>query len=275
MSCGSPPIMFSLIARSATLAVFDRVNLVEIAVLHSRSSAPYCPPLDGSPPRPCQTLSAQTSDHRGLLQSTDKQASRPAAIHAILARAEVDRYIRRTDGRDCGDGGPIGASARGIAAALAERGFTVACLTRSGRGPEGLDLPAYPVDVTDAAGLARALDAAAAELGGLEGLVNNAGVHLQGPSADFPVEDFARTMAVNATAVFASSPGRLSASQGERRRHRRQYRLLLGAARRQRQRRLLRLQGRRLRTDALPRPWNGPGTIFRSIPSRRAMWRPT
>ena len=93
----------------------------------------------------------------------------------------------------------------GIAAALAERGFAVACLTRSGRGPDGLDLPAYPVDVTDTAGLARALDAAARDLGGLEGLVNNAGTHLQGPSADFPVADFARTMAVNTTAVFAAA----------------------------------------------------------------------
>ena len=93
----------------------------------------------------------------------------------------------------------------GIAAALAERGFAVACLTRSGRGPDGLDLPAYPVDVTDTAGLARALDTAAADLGGLEGLVNNAGTHLQGPSADFPVADFARTMAVNTTAVFAAA----------------------------------------------------------------------
>ncbi|MCY4231654.1 MAG: SDR family NAD(P)-dependent oxidoreductase [Alphaproteobacteria bacterium] len=93
----------------------------------------------------------------------------------------------------------------GIAVALAERGFAVACLTRSGCGPEGLDLPAWPVDVTDAAGLARALDAAAEALGGLEGLVNNAGIHLQGTSAAFPVEDFARTMAVNTTAVFAAA----------------------------------------------------------------------
>ena len=111
---------------------------------------------------------------------------------------------RRGDGGDCGYGRQSGIGA-GIAAALAERGFAVACLTRSGRGPEGLDLPAYPVDVTDTAGLVRALDAAARDLGGLEGLVNNAGTHLQGPSADFPVADFARTMAVNTTAVFAAA----------------------------------------------------------------------
>ena len=101
-----------------------------------------------------------------------------------------------------GAGRGIGA---GIAAALAERGFAVACLTRSGKGPEGLDLPAYRADVTDTAGLAQALDAAAGDHGGLCGLVNNAGVHMQGPSASFPVEDFARTMAVNATAAFAAA----------------------------------------------------------------------
>ena len=93
----------------------------------------------------------------------------------------------------------------GIAAALAERGLPVACLTRSGRGPEGLRLPAYRADIADTDALAAALDRAARELGGLRGLVNNAGIHTQGPSDSYPVGDFAATMAVNATAVFAAS----------------------------------------------------------------------
>ena len=93
----------------------------------------------------------------------------------------------------------------GIAAALAERGFPVACLTRSGRGPEGLDLPAYRADIADTAALGDALDGAARELGGLRGLVNNAGIHTQGPSSSYAVGDFAATMAVNTTAVFAAS----------------------------------------------------------------------
>ena len=93
----------------------------------------------------------------------------------------------------------------GIAAALAERGLPVACLTRSGRGPEGLRLPAYRADIADADALADALDRAARELGGLRGLVNNAGIHTQGPSSSYAVGDFAATMAVNATAVFAAA----------------------------------------------------------------------
>ena len=76
---------------------------------------------------------------------------------------------------------------------------------RSGRCPEGLDLPAWTTDVTDTVGLARAHDAAAQEFGSLKGLVNNGGVHLQRQSAEFAVEDFAHTMAINVTAVFAAA----------------------------------------------------------------------
>lgn len=109
----------------------------------------------------------------------------------------------------------ITGASRGIGAAvaleLARRGFSVACLTRAGRGIEEGDVPAElmprlcPIrcDVTDEAGLSRALADAASE-GGLRGVVNNAGFHVHGASAAFPTDDLRRVLETNVTALFVA-----------------------------------------------------------------------
>ena len=88
-------------------------------------------------------------------------------------------------------------ASRGIGAAialeLARRGFTVACLTRSGSVPQGADahqgrLLSYACDVNDEASVKAAL-AKAAQDRGLHGLVNNAGIHLDGASNALRVWD--------------------------------------------------------------------------------------
>ena len=108
---------------------------------------------------------------------------------------------------------------RGIGAAtaleLAGRGYTVACLTREGGGVKSLPVPGHlagrmihlACDVTDEEGVRRALRGAVEQgeamgAGGLWGLVNNAGIHLAGVSAEVSSEDFAEVQAVNATALF-------------------------------------------------------------------------
>jgi NAD(P)-dependent dehydrogenase (short-subunit alcohol dehydrogenase family) len=101
-------------------------------------------------------------------------------------------------------------AARGIGAAiareLARRGFTVGCLTRGARLPEGTEASArmIPVDcdVSDDASIAHALDELAARAGGLRGLVNNAGIHKEGPSDAIAMADYDALMAINARAVF-------------------------------------------------------------------------
>ncbi|MBC7779859.1 MAG: SDR family oxidoreductase [Proteobacteria bacterium] len=104
-------------------------------------------------------------------------------------------------------------ASRGIGAAialeLARRGFTVACLTRSGESPSRPHDAAgrfidVRCDVTDEASVARALAEAADEGEGLVGLVNNAGIHLDGKSHEFPTIDWQRMMATNATSVFVA-----------------------------------------------------------------------
>jgi len=103
----------------------------------------------------------------------------------------------------------IGAS---IALELARRGFTVGCLTRSGGGPEAKDVPAESArrlvncrcDVTDEASVRGALAELTARSGAINGLVNNAGIHLAAPSHEMTTETYEKLMAVNATAVFAA-----------------------------------------------------------------------
>lgn len=108
-------------------------------------------------------------------------------------------------------------ASRGIGAAiameLARRGFTVACLTRKGLGPEtpgvhgdaALRFVNRACDVTDEASVRHALAEVAAETAAIHGLVNNAGIHLDGPSHSLATDVYEKVMATNATAVFTAS----------------------------------------------------------------------
>lgn len=108
-------------------------------------------------------------------------------------------------------------ASRGIGAAiaveLASRGFTVACLTRKGLGPETPNVPEEAAlrfvnracDVTDEESVRRALADIAARRGGIHGLVNNAGIHLDAPSHALATAVYEKVMATNATAVFTVS----------------------------------------------------------------------
>ena len=105
-------------------------------------------------------------------------------------------------------------ASRGIGAAiameLARRGFRVACLTRAGKGPE-TEFPAalagrfmnHACDVNDEASVRAALKAVAGA-GGLHGLVNNAGIHLDASSHELDTATYERVMQTNATAVFTA-----------------------------------------------------------------------
>jgi NAD(P)-dependent dehydrogenase (short-subunit alcohol dehydrogenase family) len=107
-------------------------------------------------------------------------------------------------------------ASRGIGAAiaieLARRGFTVACLTRKGVGPETASVPEDAAlrfvnracDVTNEESVRTALANIAAG-GGIHGLVNNAGIHLDAPSHSLATEVYEKVMATNATAVFTAS----------------------------------------------------------------------
>lgn len=98
-----------------------------------------------------------------------------------------------------------------VALELARRGHHVGCLSRRGGGPEGLGIPAamkdrlMPLkgDVSDEAAIAAALDAFAQTAGRIDGVVNNAGIHVTGRSESQPLSEFDEVLRTNTTAVFS------------------------------------------------------------------------
>ncbi len=97
---------------------------------------------------------------------------------------------------------------RALALGLARRGARLALADRDAEGlAETLRLLGnYPAisrtfDVTDHAALKAFVDDAAGEWGGLDGIINNAGLSVVAPFADCPRADFDRVMAVNFDAV--------------------------------------------------------------------------
>ncbi|BBX25052.1 SDR family oxidoreductase [Mycolicibacterium alvei] len=69
---------------------------------------------------------------------------------------------------------------------------------------EGAKVVAIQADSADPAQVSNAVEQAVAELGGLDVLVNNAGVAVISPIDDFPQEQFDRLVAVNIGGVFAA-----------------------------------------------------------------------
>ena len=89
---------------------------------------------------------------------------------------------------------------RGIGAAvvaeLAARGHRVVGLSRSGEVPAGRGVRC---DVSEEEGLREAIAEVARE-GSIAGLVNNAGIHRAGPSAELDLAEYEEVMRVNSTA---------------------------------------------------------------------------
>ena len=95
-----------------------------------------------------------------------------------------------------------GASGIGLATArlLAARGARVACLDLK---PEGLSAPllGFGADVRDDASVCAGIAAAADALGGLDVLVNNAGIGAQGTVETNPDEEWLRVLDVNVIGI--------------------------------------------------------------------------
>ena len=93
-----------------------------------------------------------------------------------------------------------------IVAELAGRGHTVGCLSRQGQGPEDREVTGNLInlvcDMEDEGQITMALAALAESAGRIDALVNNAGLHLEGPSQAFSKADFERVMSTNVTGPF-------------------------------------------------------------------------
>lgn len=97
-------------------------------------------------------------------------------------------------------------ASRGIGAAIAaellRRGFTVGSLTRKAVGVDGT-LP-IACDVNDEESLQKAFRTLADKAGRIDGLVNNAGIHLDGRSHELASSVYDQVMDTNARAVFVA-----------------------------------------------------------------------
>jgi NAD(P)-dependent dehydrogenase (short-subunit alcohol dehydrogenase family) len=105
-----------------------------------------------------------------------------------------------------GKRGIVTGSTRGIGRAIAEgliaQGARIVISSEdaadTARVAAELAMPGCPCDVADDAALARLVDCALAELGGLDLLVCNAGITgIAGPFVDIDMDDYARVMAIN------------------------------------------------------------------------------
>jgi NAD(P)-dependent dehydrogenase (short-subunit alcohol dehydrogenase family) len=100
-----------------------------------------------------------------------------------------------------------------IAAEFAARGYLVACLSRKGIGPEDRARSAeeatssadFACDIGNDDALKAAFKAVHDRFGRIDLLINNAGQHDEGKSADYTTDAFENLLRVNTTAVFAAS----------------------------------------------------------------------
>jgi len=108
---------------------------------------------------------------------------------------------------------------RAMAEALVEGGARVAIVGRSGRVFDvAEEIGAVPLqaDLADRAQALALVDHAVEALGGLEVLVNNAGVQQRHPAEEFPLDDWDHVLSVNLDAVWilAQAAGRYMLAQG-------------------------------------------------------------
>ncbi len=114
--------------------------------------------------------------------------------------------VNRLQGRRIVITGAASGIGRATALLFAQQG---AALTLIDRDATGLAETAretrahvFEADVTDEAAVARAVEQGAAAMGGIDGVVNSAGIQIRGSIADVSVADFRRSMDVNTVGAY-------------------------------------------------------------------------
>ena len=96
-------------------------------------------------------------------------------------------------------------AAAGAAVALLDRDAATAETTAKAIAAEGAAVSVHAVEVTDEAALERAFGTAIQHHGGIDILVNSAGIAIRHAAVDHPLADWEKVVAVNLTGVFLCS----------------------------------------------------------------------
>lgn len=111
---------------------------------------------------------------------------------------------RRLDGRRFLITGAASGMGAEVARACAREGAALALIDRNAEGLAAIatetGAAAFSLDLTDRAAIAPTVAACAAHLGGIDGVINAAGLLVMGATADIRIDDWERMIAVNQTA---------------------------------------------------------------------------
>jgi NAD(P)-dependent dehydrogenase (short-subunit alcohol dehydrogenase family) len=134
---------------------------------------------------------------------------------ATAARIPLDgrRILVTGASRGIGRALALGLAASGARIAIAARDMAALAETA---GLAGVTMPMVPMDMLDVASVQRAVEAAAAQLGGLDVLVNNAGVEQVSPAVDVSEALWDRIVDTNLKGPFfaAQAAARVMAGRG-------------------------------------------------------------
>ena len=132
-------------------------------------------------------------------------ASQPAPDRLAPYRLDGKVAVVTGGARGIGRAAAVALAGAGAAIALIDRDAASAEATARAIAEGGAAVSAHAADVGDEAALERAFATVVQHYGGVDILVNSAGIGLRHPAVDLPLEDWNKVVAVNLTGVFLSS----------------------------------------------------------------------
>jgi NAD(P)-dependent dehydrogenase (short-subunit alcohol dehydrogenase family) len=128
-----------------------------------------------------------------------------SASHPLAFRLDGKVAVVTGGARGVGRAAGSALAAAGAAVAILDRDASTAETTAKALDADGRAISVHAADVTDEAALERAFATVAQHHGGVDILVNSAGIGLRHAAVDHPLADWDKVVAVNLTGVFLCS----------------------------------------------------------------------